>query len=227
MNEPNPLPVLLALLGRVCDVLRKQGIQFGLAGGIPADLYRGEPRSTGDIDLVVAIDEENVAKAKEIIGYLGYSAAVATEAMLQGDTRFRRKAKRSRPQIVIGRHPEKPYGIDLLLLSLPWARDALRRAQSNLIRITGIGQVPCLTVEDLIISKLFAIKNNSERRYKKSDISDVALMLENNPGVDLNYLSDSMEKLELVLPKGVEQEADPLLSRLSRRNRRRNRGIDY
>jgi hypothetical protein len=224
----NTLRFTLAdLTKQVCETLWKQQVQFALAGGIPADLYRGEPRATDDIDILVAIDEKNVNRARDIILSLGYIPAVATEPMLKGDTRFRGKRKRGTPQIVVGRDKEKPYGVDLLLLSFPWARDALERSQHNLIDIAGIGQVPCMTVEDMIISKLFAIKNNSLRRYKKSDIPDIALMLENNPDVDLNYLSNAMENLELILPKGVEQDAPLLLSRISRGIRKKNRKLEY
>ena len=208
-------------------MLREQGILFGLAGGIVADQYRGEPRATEDIDVLVAIGANEAARAAELVQSLGYAPVVVTKAMLEGDVRFRRKSSSSPAQIVVGRDRAKPYGVDLLLLSLPWAGVALERSQHNLIEVGGVGRVPCLTVEDLIISKLFAIKNSAERRFKKPDIPDIALMLEHNPDVDLNYLSDVMTMLELILPKGVEQEAAPLIARISRKMRRKNRTLDY
>lgn len=227
MNSSTSSLTLAGLLKKTADILKERGVPFALAGGVLADLYRGEPRATDDIDVLVAINEASVEKAEEIISLLGYKPSVATEAMLQGDVRFKRKTKHSTPQLVVGRDKKKPYGVDLMLLSFPWAANALERAECNLIDFPGVGRLPCLTVEDMVISKLFAIKNSSSRRYKKSDIPDVALMIENNSDIDLNYLSDSMKMLELILPKGVEQEAPPLIARVSRRIRKKSRSFDY
>lgn len=215
------------LAKEVCEILKENNIEYALAGGIIADIYRGEPRATDDIDLLVAIDESDINQATSILNSLGFTPSIITESMLKGDTRFRRKSKRDTPQIIVGRDHEKPFGVDFLLLTFPWALNALKRSKQNMLKLIGANPVPCLTVEDMIISKLFAIKNNSTRRYKKSDIPDIALMLENNSDVDLNYLSDSMEKLELILPKGVEAEAPPILSRLSRKIRKRSKSFDY
>ncbi len=217
---------LAELIEQSCDLLKEHKILFALSGGIAADIYRNEPRATDDVDFVVAIDETDIEKGSKIISALGYTPSITTEEMLRGDTRFSRKAKKGEPRLLVGRAPEKPYGIDFLLLTFPWAKNALERAQSNSIDL-GFGFVPCLTVEDLIISKLYAIKQSSIRRYKKSDIPDIALMLEHNSDIDLNYLTDVMTTLELVLPKGIEQDAHYLLSRISRKNRKKDKAIDY
>ncbi|MEZ4754142.1 MAG: nucleotidyl transferase AbiEii/AbiGii toxin family protein [Bdellovibrionota bacterium] len=227
MSKESDIPTLFELTKLVCNKLEVAKIQFAIAGGICADIYRGEPRATDDIDVLVAVDEQNIEQAKEIIKDLGYSPAIVTENMLRGETRFKRKSKQGPPQIIVGRDTNKPYGVDFLLMTFPWANTALERSKSNLIKISGIGEIPCLTVEDMIISKLFAIKNNSTRRYKKSDIPDIALMLENNADIDLVYLSHSMEVLELILPQGVESEAHFSLVRISKKMRRRKKLIDY
>jgi len=218
---------LLSLALDACQGLRKLNINFALAGGIAADLYRGEPRTTKDIDFLVGVGRKNISIAEEFINSLGYSSMIVTEAQLEGNTRFKRQAKRSTPNIVVGRDPEKPYGVDLLLTTLPWGEDALERAQSNLIEIPGLGPLPCLTVEDMIISKLYALKISSSRRYRKSDIPDVVLMIENNEDLDITYLSDVLTRLELVLPKGIEGEANYLLARISKKNRKKNKSLDY
>lgn len=218
---------LTELIELTCNLLSSSSIDFALAGGIVADTYRGEPRATDDVDVLVAIDENNLHRGEEVITILGYNPSIATEAVLSGDTRFRRKASQSKPQMIVGRDPAKPYGIDLLLMTFPWAQAALVRAQYNLIELPGIGETPALTVEDLIIAKLFAIKNNPARRYKTSDIPDIALMLENNPDIDLNYLSDALTSLELILPKPIEDESHHILSRVSRKMRKKNRNLGY
>lgn len=217
---------LLALLKRACSLFEDRNIKFALAGGIIADRYRKEPRATDDIDFVVSIKESELETGREIISSLGYNPAVVTDLMLKGDTRFRRKAKKSIPQMLVGRREKSPYGVDLLLLSLPWAEKALDRAACNLIDF-GAGPIPCLTMEDVVISKLYALKNSSTRRYKTSDIPDVALILENNPVIDINYLLDCMTELELVLPGAIEKEAHFRLTRLSRKNRKKFSSLDY
>ena len=218
---------LVDLTKRTCQKLSDTGIDFALAGGIAADIYRGETRATEDLDLLVEISAKDVDLAKELVDSLGFTPSIVTEAQLQGNTRFARRAKRSTPQIVVGRAENKPYGVDFLLLSMPWAQTAMERSKSNQINIPSIGLIPCLTVEDLIISKLFALKNNSSRRYRKSDIPDVVLMFEHNSNLDIPYLSNALQELELVLPKIIEQETNYILARISRKNRKKQKSLDY
>ena len=98
---------LESLLGKASETFSKYEIDFALAGGLIADVYRGEPRTTDDLDFVVALDNKDLDKAKNIIADLGYSPKIITEAELKGNTRFRRQAARSTPQIIIGRSEEK------------------------------------------------------------------------------------------------------------------------
>lgn len=45
--------------------------------------------------------------------------------MLAGNARFPRKRKQASAQIVVAQEPSKPFGVTLLLLSLPWAEEAI------------------------------------------------------------------------------------------------------
>ena len=116
--------------------------------------------------------------------------------------------------------------MDLLLLSLPWTKRALERSSANKIKFGELPPLPCLTVEDSIISKLYAIKSNSDRVYKKSDVSDIVLIFENNSNLDISYLSDVMTEFELVLPKILE-EKNYLLARISRKNRKKTKVLAF
>lgn len=227
MSSEDNRPSLLSLIVEAKEELERREIPYALAGGLAADFYRGEPRATADVDLLVAITADQVEIAKEVLHALGYQGSVATKEMLEGNLRFARRARRGTAQIVVGRSETKPFGIDLLLLSLPWGKLALERSRHNLIDIPLFGKLPCLTVEDMLISKLFALKNSSERRYKKSDIPDIALMLENNTDLNLNYLSDQMIALELPFPKIVDPLTPVILNRISRKLRRRSRLLHY
>ena len=227
MSNKSSNSPLLKLAMAVKAELDESKIAFALAGAIVADLYRAEPRATADIDVLVAISEDNVAEASRIVEKLGFTARIATQEMLRGDTRFPRRARRGTPQIVVGRSAGRPYGLDLLLLTLPWAARALERSRSSLINFPGLGPIPCLTVEDLLISKLFALKNSSVRRYKSSDLPDIVLIFEHNSKIDWNYLSDRMSELELVLPKIVERIVPASLARISRKFRKKVQNVDY
>jgi len=46
---------LRAALGRITDVLQRQGVRFHVTGGLASSLY-GEPRFTQDIDVVVRLE---------------------------------------------------------------------------------------------------------------------------------------------------------------------------
>ena len=219
------MTTLLRLLEKSSNLLKERNIPFALSGGILADYYRKDPRATDDIDLLVAMSEQEIAIGESILKALGFTPTIATEAMLRGDTRFKRKTKKSKPQIISGRKEGTPYGLDFLLLTLPWGTAALERSLKNCLDF-GCGKLPCLTVEDMIISKLFAIKNNSSRVYLKSDIPDISLMILNNT-IDLEYLALNMTELELVFPKGLEKEVHHILSRISRRNRKKYKNLEF
>ena len=64
--------------------LRKKPVLFAVAGGFAADLYRGEPRLTMDIDLVILPETQGEETAIAVIEAIGLKAGIVSKADLAG-----------------------------------------------------------------------------------------------------------------------------------------------
>ena len=213
---------LEALLKAVVKRLREEKAQFALAGGMATSIYRKEERTTRDIDMLILSGTDTLILAKEIIEDFGLHAGVARKADLEGGPHFAVKRKRTAPFLMVGRSkedPDKP-GLDFILPDMPWFNNALERAQHNQIDF-GFGAIPCLSVEDVILAKFYALKNN-ETRFR--DLDDLQSIFAADHDLNLAYVSDQMFQLELPLPKAIVAEAPEALRKSSKALRRQLRG---
>lgn len=180
--------------------LKKREIPFALAGGLAADLYRSEPRVTMDIDLAIATDTGRDAGkiAADIMESLDLKAGVLRQADLAGGPLFAIKRKSTAPVMLVGRSRNKPDhpGLDLLLPALPWTGRAISRAVTNMVDF-GFGDVPALRVEDVILSKLYALQNPDLRA---KDLDDLQSIHAGNTKPDLAYISGQIRALKIVVP---------------------------
>jgi Nucleotidyl transferase AbiEii toxin, Type IV TA system len=185
--------------------LQERNIRFAVAGGFAADIYRREPRLTMDVDLAIAADTDALRTATAVMEAIGLRAGVIRLADFAGGPLFAIRQKNTKPCMVVGRKAGNPAGegVDILLPSLPWTENAIARAQDNLVDF-GFGLVPVLTVEDVILSKLFAIKS-TELRAK--DLDDIQSIYAADPELNVPYLAGQMSRLELFIP----DQAKPFL----------------
>jgi hypothetical protein len=132
---------------------------------------------------------------------------------------FARKRGNTPAFLVIGRDPADRFrmGVDFILPEMPWFLPALDRAQNNRIDF-GFGPLPTLTVEDVIVSKLYALKNDA-RRFK--DLDDLQSILRRGLNLDFQYLSDRMRVLSLPFPRELESELPGTLRKISKKVRRK------
>lgn len=63
----------------VIEDMNQAGVDYVVVGGV-ATVLHGYPRTTGDIDLVISLDPQNIGLALEKLASLGYSPAVPVEA---------------------------------------------------------------------------------------------------------------------------------------------------
>ena len=159
--------------------------------------------------------------AKEIIAEIGLHGAALGRAQLEGGPKFAIEGKSSPTVVVVGRDTEKRFetGVDILLPELFWVKDAVERAQHNLMDF-GFAKIPCITVEDLLIAKLDA-RMGTRKRLK--DLDDVQSILDNEPKLDIDYLGAKLMKHSLFFPADLEQELHYLLGRISRSVRKKHR----
>jgi len=194
--------------------LRDRDIVFAVAGGLAADLYRREPRLTMDVDLVILTKSSGKQVAVSVIESLGLQAGVAREADLAGGPLFAICRQSTRPCMVVGRREgdASGEGVDILLPAIPWATDAVRRAQENRVDF-GFGAVPVLTTEDVVLSKLFALR---AARLRAKDLDDLQSIYEAGGDVDIAYLSGQMRRFSITIPPEAEPFLVETLVRISR-----------
>jgi hypothetical protein len=182
-----------------------------VGGGLAADLYRKDTRSTGDIDMLLLANGRELVKGKEILASLNL---IVGEIKLHHLRQMPSMNKKNQEVfILVGRSKniEDP-GVDLLLPTFPWFANAIRRAQSNLVDF-GFGDLPVLTAEDVIIAKLFA------KRFK--DLDDVQSIFQSEISLDIAYLEAEMERLALVVPVELLEVAPKTLKPFMKRRARK------
>lgn len=197
--------IMIEFLKTVVDALNRNQITYALAGGMAASLYRSETRATKDLDFLFFIEGTSEEKAQELLQRLGLSALLVRRADLEGGPMHAIKRKSTEVMIVVGRKEgnKEALGVDFILPTMPWAQNALKRAQGNLIEYAGV-LVPTITAEDLILAKLYAIKNSSRRLI---DVDDLRSIFAANHPLDYDYLASEMRRLDYVLPKALVEDA--------------------
>jgi hypothetical protein len=199
------------LFYQVVNTLKQRKVLFAVAGGIAVSLYRKEKRTTMDLDFLLLADD-SLECAKEIILEFGLKPAIARQADLAGGPMVAIKKKSTPPYIVVGRNPEDPesFGIDFLLPNIPWFHQALNRAQDNQIDF-GQSTVPVLTIEDIILAKLSALKDKP-RQFKHLD--DLQSIFSKTQEINLIYLRAQMTQLQLVFAKNLFPNIPKILQKI-------------
>jgi hypothetical protein len=116
--------------------------------------------------------------------------------------------------MVVGRPAarESGEGVNILLSAIPWARDAVRRAQANRVDF-GSGPVPALTLEDVIVSKLFCL-GGAQLRAK--DLDDLQSIDAAGHEVAIPYLAGQVRRLKIVVPRAAKPLLPEVLWKLAR-----------
>lgn len=193
-------------------------VPYAVAGGLAASLYRQEPRMTMDVDLVIMAASESTKTAVSILESIGLETGIARQADLAGGPLFAIRRRNTAACMVVGRSADKSHdwGIDILLPAMPWAKDAVRRAQDNLVDF-GFGSVPTLTLEDMILAKLHALTGG----VRPKDLDDLqSIYAANGDEVDTAYLAAQMKRFTLVVPPTAEPFLPSSLLDMSRDIRR-------
>ena len=187
---------LFSELKRVARQLSTCEGRWAVCGGVAASLYRESPRFTGDIDIAVIDAEGDSARtlAERVLRELGYRPALGFVPNPSG-------GGAQTMALLIGRGDMQStfIGINFLLPIFPWVPTAVARAQSNLVDY-GFSRLPTLTVEDMIVAKLCALRSSPARIQDKDDILS---MLGFRP-IDAQYIARQARTLGIPLPHWVK-----------------------
>lgn len=205
------LPTLEARLKDVTLSLAQRKTPYALAGGLVASLYRSENRATQDIDLAVLVEDDR--RAIDLLHSLGLKAVRLTRADLEGGPLHARRS-RSGPTWMVSTPRATPgeTSVDLLLSLIPWVPLAIERARSNTVDF-GFEEIPCLTVEDVLLSKLFSLKNRSDRFQ---DLDDLKNIFETGRRLDMPYLAAQMRRLGIPIAPAIVPFAPKMLLKVSK-----------
>ena len=198
---------LLHTLTQACGEFEKRRCSYCLIGGYAASLYRTIERVTRDIDfaLVAKPPIRSQKVAEDIIKALGFKPAVGFIAGRQ------RKGRTSRIAMVTSTPVKGEFTavIDILLPTLPWLSEAVRRAQFNLIDL-GFSKVPVITPEDLIVAKCYALKGAPDRFQ---DLDDLKELFSGAVELEYDYIKLALDNLKLAIPAILKAAAPRELKR--------------
>lgn len=214
------MPDILKELERVHQRLVEENLKFALAGGLACSVYRHKKRATDDLDFLIYSNSNTETAAKKFLQSLGYRIGEARVADIERGPMHAIQKKSTPICMLVGRK-EGHIGLDLILPSMRCFDLSLERAQSNIIDFQKI-KLPCLTPEDIILAKLYALYNDSTRF---NDADDLKGLFTSSLELDFSYLVGQMKKYAMILPPLIEEFSPDILKKISKKNKKTKRTI--
>jgi predicted nucleotidyltransferase len=185
---------LLAALHRAVRDLNELGQRWALVGGLAVSA-RAEPRTTRDIDLVVAVSEDS--RAEKLVRDLrarGYTLAEHLEQEATG--------RLATVRLVAPGEEEGGVLVDLLFASSGVEPEIV--AQAEVLELVSGIMLPIATIGHLIALKLLA----RDDRRRPQDLDDLlALLREASP----EDLEQARATLQLIRERGFHREKQDLV----------------
>ncbi len=148
------------------DIFRKlqeKGVRYLLIGGVAVNLL-GIERSTGDVDISVAMDNANVLKLVEAAKELGFVPKVPVDPADLADPNKRSEWQTEKNMKVFSfQHPDNPYVLIDVMINNPLDFEKMY-ARREEIDSRGI-KLPVASVDDIIELKKIA--------GRQQDLSDI------------------------------------------------------
>jgi Nucleotidyl transferase AbiEii toxin, Type IV TA system len=192
---------LFSELQRVVKHLEPYQGSWAICGGIAACIYRDKARFTADIDIAIcnSANQEAEEIAASILQAMGHTPALGFITDPNGSGQQTKALIHSRDST-----SEFYLGIDFLLPVFPWVNAAVIRAQTNQIDY-GFTKIPTITVEDLIIAKLFALNTTPERLQDKDDVLSILVRQK----IDELYVERQATLYNLDIPRWLREKLSP------------------
>ncbi len=149
---------LLGFVKRLVDGFSIAGLDYAFTGAVAASFY-GVPRTTGDVDVIVAIAKEANMKEKLV--------SALRRAGLDVDERRVDAALSSGYNIATFNDKASPFCVDVILAG------AVRKRAGTIGGVGTFFQAP----EDLVLAKLRMIKATLPRERAAKDEEDVKAIL--------------------------------------------------
>ena len=147
---------IVSTLSFLLEEFNKQKINYAIIGGLALQ-SAGVARATGDIDMLILIDDKE--KVKEILKNIDYELKHESIDVLNFFS--------------TGQYPGR---VDFIIAHRKYARSMLERTKEVLL--LGLFKAKVIAVEDQIGLKVQSISNDKERYFQ--DMSDIKLLIKNN-----------------------------------------------
>lgn len=156
----------------VFELLNKNNVRYLVVGGVAVNLH-GIPRMTYDLDLMIALDEENIHKAWMCLEEIGFvpRVPIVENDLLNPMRRLELREKKNMLAVSFFRGGRE-YNIVDFFIDNPLDFESCFRHMKK-IKIDMI-EVPIIDIRDLI-----ALKNLSNRKQDIDDINSLTSLLEN------------------------------------------------
>lgn len=190
--------------------LKDANLVFCVAGTVAAQLYRDTSQATANLTFLTSSPEALPVSLK-LFSEFDLEPFVSEVFENEFAPRFP-LSKTPHPKIITGRAKKDFSTVNLgfIFNDFPWCASALARAQNNLVSYGEIF-VPVLTVEDVILSKLF----NLSISPSPLDEDDLIHILKAEPQMDLIYLCGEMNRLNLPFPREFSPNLPEELRKMS------------
>jgi len=133
---------------KIFKALNDGGVDYLVIGGVAVNLY-GYLRTTGDLDIVLFLNEENLNRTTVVMKKLGYTERLPIHIQELQNEEFARKMMKERNLMAFTYMPEgnNPLIIDVVI------DESLRfkeLADRSVVKDVGGVNVPIISIDDLI-----------------------------------------------------------------------------
>lgn len=149
--------------GHIFRQLNKAGIEYIVVGGVAMNLH-GLPRFTGDIDILLALDSQNIEKMSTLMHEMGYEKRLPVTLEELGDEKHVVQLIKEKNLIAFTFHnSEQPQSsIDIIVgESLKFEK---YKKHSIFVNIWDV-KIPVVSIDDLI-----GMKRSTNRQKDAEDI---------------------------------------------------------
>lgn len=147
----------------VFRALNRKRVAYVVVGGIAVNLH-GVPKSTADLDLMIALNDRNLRRIASILDGLGYRPRAPVKIGDITIANLARWKKDKRMLVVSFWNPRRPYEEIDILSQNPIDFEEIK-AESKTVRAGGL-RIPIASIGHLIM-----LKKASNRDQDKADIA--------------------------------------------------------
>lgn len=177
MKFPGLKP-LLEPLSALQQLMSACACPWMVIGGVAASLL-GKPRFTGDVDIVILLDDEK----KNLASVLKMAIRFGFHPRIKDAAEFAQNNK-----VLLLAHTKSAINVDISLGLLPFEQEAIKRRR---IRKAGNIILYLPVPQDLIIFKAVA--------HRPQDMLDIREIISSHPKIDRKYVRKTVQEFARVL----------------------------